>query len=90
MDYKRRPALVVAPFTYGKQIDYVLCVISHQDDAGDTSKVKLEASDCQESAFIPLPPCAWIRPHALFSIDGSQIVKRLDRAIQALKTSVSK
>jgi|GEM_PF-6140707 len=81
MDYKRRPALVLAAVPFGDSHDYLLCACSLTAEPGEHHLIPFAEGDLKaDSAF---RGSGFIRPTILFTIDGRQVNRSLGQLNEA-------
>lgn len=75
MDYKRRPALILASVPFASDFDYLLCACSLTAETGEPNLINLAQHDLQDGEGLKRD--GYIRPTTLFTIDGRQVNRSL-------------
>ncbi|MHB8637816.1 MAG: type II toxin-antitoxin system PemK/MazF family toxin [Fimbriimonadaceae bacterium] len=86
MDYKRRPALVLAPIPFGSKFDYLLCAMSATKEDLEHHLIDMSAADVKPGGTFSGD--YYIRPTTLFTMDGAQLVYSLGHLTNAKLTEV--
>jgi mRNA interferase MazF len=71
--FKKRPALIIASWTFGAGEDYLLCLISTQT-IPDPYSIALETEDVENGS---LHRASYVRPTYLFAADESLIERKI-------------
>jgi len=69
---KLRPALIVAPVSFGERTDYIVCIISTQN-APDPTSIPLDISDISGGV---LRLKSYLRPSYLFTTGENRITQK--------------
>lgn len=78
---KRRPALVLAEVEYGRGTDYLVCIMTSQNDPNDGAAIEVSHADAVEGQYMKdddVGTC-YIRPHYIWTCVEATIIRRIDR-----------
>ena len=77
---KRRPALILAEVAYGGSSDYLVCMISSQNDPNDQALIPIGHSDATGTDFMANDPAgsSYIRPSYLWTMVDDVAIRKLD------------
>ncbi len=78
---KRRPALVLAEVEYGPDTDYLVCIMTSQNDPNDGAAIEVSHADAVEGEYMKDDDTGtcYIRPHYIWTCVEAVIIRRIDR-----------
>lgn len=78
---KRRPALILSEIEYGSGTDYLVCIMTGQNDPNDGAAIEVSHADAIEGEYMKDDDTGtcYIRPHYIWTCVEAVIIRRIDR-----------